>query len=197
MKWIPLAMAFATSSPLLAKSETRDSGRIDASGFALKFENPETEPDWHPVNDSVMGGHSEGRGELKDGKLVFSGKVKLDNNSGFSSLRTKSGLYNFAGAEGIVMRVKGDGHTYQLRLATNARYHGSLISYQQKFETKPGEWTEVKVPFDKLRPGWRRDMMSGHVLDASQVSQLGILIGDQQEGDFRLEVDWMKTYRAE
>ena len=196
MKWIPLAMAFATSSSLLAESEKQDSGSVTSSEFALKFEHPEIEPDWHPVNDSVMGGHSKGEGKLKDGKLVFEGKVSLENNYGFSSVRTNSGLYDFSGAEGIALRVKGDGHTYQLRLATNARYQGSLISYQQKFETKRGEWTEIKVPFNKLRPGWRRHMMSGHVLDASRVTQLGILIGDQQEGDFCLEVDWVKTYRT-
>lgn len=190
-------MAFATSTSLLAGSESDEPASVKSSEFVLEFEDPETEPEWRSVNDGVMGGLSQGDGATKDGVMVFSGTLSLENNGGFSSVRTKSGLHDFTGAEGIALRVKGDGRTYQLRLSTDARHRGSLISYQRKFETKAGEWTEVKVPFEEMKPGWRGQMLSGHVLDFSKVSQLGILIGDKREGDFRLEVDWMKTYGAE
>ena len=134
---------------------------------------------------------------MEDGKLVFSGTLSLENNGGFSSVRTESGAFNFTGAEGIALRVKGDGRIYQLRLSTDARHRGSIVSYQRKFETKEGEWMEVKVPFSEMKPSWRGRMLSGHVLDFAKVSQLGILIGDKKEGDFRLEVDWLKTFGDE
>ena len=111
---------------------------------------------------------------MKEGVLVFSGALSLENNGGFASVRTKGGLYNLTSADGIALRVKGDGRTYQLRLSTDARHRGSLISYQRKFETKAGEWIEVEIPFEKMKPGWRGQMLSGHVLDPSKVSQLGL-----------------------
>lgn len=197
MKWIPLAMAFATTHSLDADSELRDVPAIPSAGFVLDFEDPKLEPDWRPVNDGVMGGLSEGAGKVEEGVLVFEGSLSLENNGGFSSVRTPvSGKsYNFAEADGLALRVKGDGRTYQLRLATDARHRGSLISYQRKFETEAGEWQVVKVPFAEMKPGWRGRMLSGHVLDSSEISQLGILIGDKKEGPFRIEVDWMKSYR--
>lgn len=190
-------MAFATSTSLLADSEASELASVSSPEFVLQFEDSETEPEWRSVNDGVMGGLSQGAAEMKDGVMVFSGTLSLENNGGFSSVRTKSGLYDFTGAEGIALRVKGDGRTYQLRLSTDARHRGSLVSYQRKFETKAGEWIEVRVPFEEMKPGWRGQMLSGHVLDFSQVSQLGILIGDKKEGDFQIELDWMRTYRPE
>lgn len=190
-------MAFATSTSLLAETDSTQSARPVSSEFALQFQEPELEPQWRAVNDGVMGGLSQGGGVMEDGKLVFSGTLSLENNGGFSSVRTAGGAFNFIGAEGIALRVKGDGRTYQLRLSTDARHRGSLVSYQRKFPTTEGEWTEVKVPFSEMRPSWRGRMLSGHVLDFTKVSQLGILIGDKKEGDFRLEVDWLKTFGAE
>ena len=197
MKWIPLAMAFATSSSLFAQSDPKEVSSAQAPEFILEFDSPESEPDWQPVNDDVMGGLSQGAGKMEDGVMVFEGALSLENNGGFSSVRTARSSYDFSGAEGIVLRVRGDGRTYQLRLATDARHRGSLVSYQRKFETVAGTWLEVKVPFEEMKPGWRGQMLSGHVLDASKVSQLGILIGDKKEGAFRVEVDWMKTYHSE
>lgn len=199
MKWIPLAMAFATSSSLLADSDSADPQKVVAAAvpeFVLDFEDPEAGPEWRPVNDGVMGGLSEGNGQMKDGVMVFEGNLSLENNGGFSSVRTTQSQYDFTTADGLALRVKGDGRTYQLRLATDARHRGSLVSYQRKFDTKAGEWVEVKIPFDEMKPGWRGRMLSGHVFDASKVSQLGILIGDKKEGPFRVEIDWIKTYRA-
>ena len=198
MKWIPLAMAFATSTSLSADTLSNQALSELSSEFVLSFDSPETEPQWKAVNDGVMGGLSQGVGKMEDGALVFEGALSLENNGGFSSLRTvtEANQYNFVEADGIALRVKGDGRTYQLRLATDARHRGSLISYQGKFETEAGEWSEVRVPFDEMKPGWRGRMLNGHVLDTSKVSQLGIFIGDKKEGPFRLEVDWLKTYRS-
>lgn len=190
-------MAFATSTSLLAKTDSPQSNHPVSPEFTLQFQEPDAEPQWRAVNDDVMGGLSQGGGVMEDGKLVFSGTLSLENNGGFSSVRTESGAFNFTGAEGIALRVKGDGRIYQLRLSTDARHRGSLVSYQRKFETKEGEWMEVKVPFSEMKPSWRGRMLSGHVLDFAKVSQLGILIGDKKEGDFRLEVDWLKTFGDE
>lgn len=189
-------MVFATSSSLFAESESSVVVADKAPTFALQFEDTEAEPDWKPVNDGVMGGLSEGAGRMEDGALIFEGNLSLANNGGFSSVRTTRGQYDFTGAEGLTLRVRGDGRSYQLRLATDARHRGSLVSYQGKFDTEEGQWTEVNIPFEVMKPSWRGRMLSGHILDVSKVSQLGVLIGDKKEGPFRLEVDWIKTYPA-
>ena len=107
---------------------------------------------WRVVDDGVMGGRSKGNIKVSDDViLTFSGKLSLENNGGFSSLRTEKLKMNLAGADGLVARVRGDGRTYQMRFNTEARFRGMEVSFKADFTTKKGEWTEIKVPFDQFK----------------------------------------------
>ncbi len=156
----------------------------------LDFEKAEAGPKWFSVDDGVMGGISKGLVDIKHGSLHFRGDLSLENNGGFSSIRT-SGDYDFSGKKTIILRVKGDGRTYQLRLATDARYRGSAVSYGTEFATETAKWIEVKIPIEALSPSWRGRMLDGPALDLSNVEEIGILIGDKKAGAFSLEIDWV------
>ncbi len=156
----------------------------------MDFEKNGAGSKWTAVNDGVMGGLSEGGPEVRDGSLFFTGKLSLENNGGFSSVR-RAGKFDFSGKEMMKLRVKGDGRTYQLRLATNARLNGSAISYGAEFSTEDGKWTEVEIPFANLSPTWRGEKLDGPPLDISRVEEVGILIGDKKAGEFGIEVDWV------
>lgn len=56
---------------------------------------------WRVVDDGVMGGLSKGKVQIsKEGIMTFSGKLSLENNGGFSSLRTGDLKLDLTGAEG-------------------------------------------------------------------------------------------------
>ncbi|MGJ8642834.1 MAG: CIA30 family protein [Luteolibacter sp.] len=155
------------------------------------FDGKEGEPKWFSVDDGVMGGVSKGGLVVENGTLVFSGKLSLENNGGFSSLRSGDKEYDFSGKESFVMRVKGDGRTYKLRIETDARFNGSEIGYQAAFKTEAGEFIEIKVPFSDFKPGWRGRKLDGPSLDLSKVEELGLVLADGKAGDFSIEVDWI------
>jgi NADH dehydrogenase [ubiquinone] 1 alpha subcomplex assembly factor 1 len=157
----------------------------------IQFEGKAGEPKWITVNDGVMGGLSKGGPEVKDGSLYFTGTLSLENNGGFSSVRTAKANYDFTGKTALVMRVRGDGRKYQLRLATDALFRGSAISYGAEFATEKDKWIEVKVPFEALSPSWRGRKLDGPPLDLSKVDELGLLIGDKKAGPFAIGVDWI------
>jgi NADH dehydrogenase [ubiquinone] 1 alpha subcomplex assembly factor 1 len=157
----------------------------------IGFEDQATEPKWVAINDGVMGGLSKGGPEVKGGSLNFTGNLSLENNGGFSSIRTLGQKYDFSGKTAVVIRLKGDGRKYQLRLATDARFRGSAISYGAEFATEKEKWIEVKVPFDSLSPSWRGMKLKGPEFDSSKVEELGFLIGDKKSGEFEIEVDWI------
>lgn len=159
----------------------------------LEFAEAGSEPEWTAVNDGVMGGLSKGGPKIEDGVLHFSGTLSLENNGGFSSVRTRPGNYDLSSAKVMVLRVKGDGRIYQLRLSTNARHRGSRISYGADFPTKAGQWVEVKVPFDTLIPTHHGNQLDGPPLDLSRVEEIGLLIGDGKAGDFALALEWMRA----
>jgi NADH dehydrogenase [ubiquinone] 1 alpha subcomplex assembly factor 1 len=157
----------------------------------MQFDGSPTEPRWVAVNDGVMGGLSQGGPEVRDGHLRFRGALSLANNGGFSSVRTVGQAFDLSGATAVVLRVRGDGRPYQLRLATSARFRGIAVSYGGEFTTQAGQWTEVRVPLDVLVPTVRGFRLDGPPFDPADVREIGLLIADKREGAFALDVDWM------
>lgn len=150
---------------------------------------------WRVVDDGVMGGRSKGNLQISDeGVLTFEGTLSLENNGGFSSLRTDSLKKDLSGAEGLVARVKGDGRTYQLRIGTDARFRGMEISFMAELVTEKDKWIEVKVPFKKLSGSFRGMKLKDEVFDPAKVSRIGLLLGDKKTGPFKLQVDWIRAY---
>lgn len=186
MRTLPvIALAAALLFPAIAAAEE------DALDTLISFDDRADEPRWTAVNDGVMGGRSQGGPEVRDGVLHFSGTLSLANNGGFSSVRTVGRRFDFSGAQAVVLRVKGDGRPYELRLATDARYRGITVSWGAQFQTTEGEWSTVRVPLSALRPSAHGRELRGPPLDPANIRELGLLIGDKREGPFHLQVDWI------
>ena len=152
---------------------------------------------WRVVDDGVMGGLSQGKLTPVDaGTMKFSGTLSLENNGGFSSFRSGDVKLDLGSEAGLVLRVKGDGRTYQARLATDALFQGREISFSAGFATRKGEWIEVKVPFADFKASFRGLDLPNERLDLSKVRRVSILLGDKKQGPFELEIDSIRTYRA-
>ena len=150
---------------------------------------------WQIVNDGVMGGLSEGKVEVTDkGTMKFSGDLSLENNGGFSSIRSGKVDFNLSNDLGLLLLVKGDGRTYQARLATDARFRGMEVSFAGEFATVKGRWQQVKIPFSTFKGSFRGRDLPEKVLDPSMIQRIGILLADKQQGTFNLEIDWIRTY---
>lgn len=150
---------------------------------------------WQVVNDGVMGGLSKGNLSFTDeGTMVFRGNLSLENNGGFSTVRSGKVDYNLSNDLGLLLRVKGDGRTYEARLDSDARYRGMPVSFAGKFETRKGEWIQVKVPFSSFEGSWRGTDLPDAILNPSVIEQVGILLADKQQGPFEIEIDYIRTY---
>ena len=160
----------------------------------ITFDSPDSSDNWMIVNDGVMGGLSTSSFEVTDsGTGIFSGTVSLDNNGGFASTRTIAAGLDPEAADGIVLRVKGEGKSYRFRIRTEQRSDG--VAYQHSFDTRAGEWVEVRLPFRDFVASFRgRILPDVPPLDPSRVAQMGFLIADKQAGSFRLEIDWIDRY---
>ena len=184
---LPAAILLLCSLPLSAACAAPDS----SMRTLMQFDNGPQEARWIAVNDGVMGGRSSGGPTVADGRMEFTGDLSLANNGGFASVRSAGRIFDLSDASTVVLRVRGDGRSYQLRLATDASYRGRQVSYGAEFNTRAGEWTEVRVPLASLQPTVRGSRLQGPPLDASQVREVGLLLGDKREGPFALSVDWI------
>ncbi len=164
------------------------------TGVLFDFETASEANGWMIVNDGVMGGISRSRLEIRDGRARFYGTVSLENNGGFASTRVRLGRSDLSGYSGFLLRVKGDGKRYKLRLRTNSTFDG--VAYSADFQTRPGEWQTVRIPAETLRPTFRGRLVTrAPRLKMAGVRQLGFLISDGQAGPFALEIDWIKVYK--
>jgi monofunctional biosynthetic peptidoglycan transglycosylase len=148
---------------------------------------------WQTVLDGVMGGLSTGRIEAGNGgTMKFSGELSLENNGGFSQVRTSVPEGLFAGARGLVLRVKGDGRTYQCDLRSS-QLRLMAGAYQRTFPTVAGEWTEVELPLGEfVANSFGRRVRNAPELDPATIESVGITLADKKEGPFMIEVDWIR-----
>lgn len=145
--------------------------------------------DWVTVDDTVMGGVSSGNFYLNDaGQGVYTGKVSLENNGGFSLLRYRMPTIRVEGYTKVILRLKGDGKRYQFRAKTS---DGDRHSYVGHFTTT-GAWEEVAIDLSGLSPQFRGRKLDLPNYPAELLSELAILIGNKKEEKFVLLLDWIK-----
>jgi len=143
---LPRAAALAlmlAASPLLAEN-------------MLPY-TPPPPTDWSYLGDPVMGGVSKGEARVEGPPeaphLRLTGTVSTANNGGFIQTRASLTAPLPDGAQGVVLRVRGNGEHYFVHLRTT----GTLLPwqyYQARFETT-AEWREVRLPFSAFAPSGR------------------------------------------
>ena len=89
----------------------------------IEFTDAEEIRLWTAINDDVMGGISHSRIELSPAATaLFSGQLALENKGGFASIRRRADNYNLNGCTGVMLKVKGDGRTYQFRVKMDDQF---------------------------------------------------------------------------
>ena len=146
---------------------------------------------WCAIDDVVMGGVSaSGLKPTSHGTAIFAGEVSLERGGGFASVRSSAAPRALADARALVLRVRGDGKRYQLRLRTTSAHDG--LSYLAPFETQPGRWMEVTLEAGDFHASWRgRRVPDAPPLALREVQSFGLLIADRQAGRFALELVWI------
>ncbi|MEM9378548.1 MAG: CIA30 family protein [Planctomycetota bacterium] len=148
---------------------------------------------WRPLHDGVMGGVSRGAVAAAEGAVRFEGEVRPENRGGFASFRIPLDGARIAGAAGIQLRVRGDGHVYKLAL----RAGRNAVSRQAPFETVADAWTVARVPFSALAPTWRgRPVPDAAPFVPAEVDELGVIIANAQFGPFALLVASIDAWAA-
>jgi len=144
--------------------------------------------EWRIVNDGVMGGVSKSTLLLSDaGHGQFSGHVSLANNGGFASIQLNKTINIPAEKKFILLRVKGDGKSYEFRLKGDSSQYES---YVHPFTTN-GEWENIKLPISEFYPQFRGRKLNIPNFNFKSIEELSFLISNKQEEDFKLLIDWI------
>lgn len=171
----------ATEQPAATESEAYDES-------LLVFD----ESEWEIVNDGVMGGDSQGAVAVEGGALVFTGTL-VTQGGGFTSTRTEIDA-DLSSFEGVEMRVRGGGRTFEVELDDDRAMRGREASWRAPFDTSE-DWATVRVPFSDLRATVMGESVQAERIDPENLRSMGFYILDGVDGPFRLEVDYVRAYR--
>lgn len=143
---------------------------------------------WISVNDGVMGGVSKGGFKRTEaGTLLFSGRLSLENNGGFASIRTEPRPMDLTGATALLIKARGDGRTYWAELRTAGQMGAS--SYRADLPTRKGEWIETRIPLADFKLQAFGKSLPGGSINAAKVDSLGFTLADKKAGPFELEIE--------
>ncbi len=167
-----------------------------------------------PIDDVVMGGVSSSTlsvsplgGEKGGAAGIFAGNVTQANNGGFASVRSKnfSPSLDISAYDGFEIRLKGDGQRYKFIARTEDSFDG--VGYTCSFDTSPGSWQTIRIPFTKLIPVFRSKTVmdrSPFVGESSHVSSLQFMLSkfeydgklnpSWREGPFELPIQYVRAY---
>ena len=141
---------------------------------------------WNIVDDVVMGGKSSGIFYVnEEGDGVFEGRISLENNGGFSSLRYRFNKVSTKQHTKIILRVKGDGKTYQFRIKTKSSDYYSYIAF---FKTTKN-WETIALSLSDMYPSFRGQKLNLPNYDQETIEEITFLIGNEKVEDFKLEID--------
>ncbi len=183
---VPGWLAFLTMTTALAD---------DQPHVLFDFAKADAAIEWQTVNDGVMGGVSDGNFKVAEKTLEFFGTLSLDNNGGFTSVRTKAKKLGLEQGDTLVARVRGDGREYSLNLYLDrARM---AFSYRAVVQTNKDRWLEVRVPLDQFEAtSFGRVVKDAGAVKPSEVNAVGFMLSDKKPGPFKLEVAWIKRVGA-
>ena len=99
-----------------------------------------------------MGGRSSGSFQLSpEGHGLFAGRVSLENYGGFSSVRHRFRPMAVNEQTRLVLRLKGDGKRYQVRIKDNSRRYYAYITY---IDTS-ADWATYELKLSDFYPYYR------------------------------------------
>ena len=140
---------------------------------------------WRSVDDGVMGGLSAGGMVRTDEGLKFTGKLSLENNGGFSSVRRLL-EQDLSSATRVRLDIRGDGRDYQFRIRQNSRFDG--VALRAVFSTT-NKWESIEIALDEFIPVFRgRTVSEAGPVVPSEIQQIGFLLADKKAGPFELEI---------
>lgn len=138
---------------------------------------------WHALNDTVMGGRSQGSCRIGLQGLEFEGTL-VEERGGFISCRSPlfSPPLDLSGCSGLELELAGDGRRFKLAVACADGLAGLTnlipggLRWVVEFGTSASALTRVQIPFADLTPSVRAKPVGLPLrFDPSRITRLQLL----------------------
>lgn len=182
---------FLAAGALCALAAIASAAQPAAPRVLFDFREAADAKPWVSRDDGVMGGLSKGNFALKPGgPAVFSGRVSLDNDGGFSSVLANFDPVDVTAFTTAKLRVKGDGKNYRFIVEADPR---ERVYFVHEFSTGT-DWQTISVPLRSMYPMRRGDRLNQPDYPGKTLSQVRLMIANGKAENFRLEIEkiWLE-----
>lgn len=165
---------------------------IQDQTFQIDFGKSKDGQTWRIINDGVMGGLSKGYLDFQVDAIVFKGEVSLENNGGFTSLRSPYQRFDLSAYEKVVIRLKSTGQPLAFTMNTDQRWY--VPYFKHRIEVSSQDWEIVEVPLQAFK-AYRLGQALDYNLNegnATQVIRLGFITDSKAAGNFEAIIDYVR-----
>lgn len=156
--------------------------------FGLRGNNQE----WFALNDGVMGGRSDAALRYTDQSFVFKGAVSLENNGGFTSVRSPYRDQDLSGYTSIEIRYRSTGMDFAITLNNSKLWYRP--NYKAQLPKTQGQWQKATLTLKDFKE-YRIGNPTGNAIDYAvlkKILRLGLISDEKRAGGFEIEVDYLK-----
>ncbi len=153
----------------------------------IDFGNEKAGSEWMVINDAVMGGRTTANKTLTDSSIILNGKLSLENNGGFSSMRANNTV-DLSQYKTISITYKSD-FDFDFRLELyhdywKPNYKVALPKTQQQWVTKTYQLSEFSESI--MGKNGKAKITN---LQLQSVIRIGFITAEKRETAFELEID--------
>lgn len=165
--------------------------RLSAQELLIDFGKNTAGQNWSVTNDGVMGGLSKGQAYLSDSSVVFQGEVSLENNGGFSSLRSPYQRFNLSNYKEVEIKSRSSGLPFSITFSKSQRFW--IPNYKYFLTANNDEWMIHTFSLSELEEFRMGDSMNETISSKDIENLIGISFFNEgkKEGKFTLEVDYI------
>lgn len=157
----------------------------------LDYNFNKNQTDWFVVVDGVMGGLSTGKLVVEDGYIHFYGKVSLENNGGFASIRNPYNSFDLRGFKKVKIRYISQGNAMAFTLNPNKVFY---MPYYKITLPKTSEWKEVTIALKKFEAHRLGESLDYTLTaeDAKQIVRFGFITDEKEATSFDFKLDYIR-----
>ena len=108
----------------------------------------------------------------------------MDNNGGFASVRLNTRNLKVKKDQKLKLVLIGDSKEYQIRIKPN---RNNYYTYSRLIKTTNSKQTII-IPLNEFSAQFRGRKLNMSNFNYEKLSEIGILIGNKKNEDFRLEI---------
>ncbi|MEO0403955.1 MAG: CIA30 family protein, partial [Bacteroidota bacterium] len=158
----------------------------------LDFGKDNMGKDWKVINDGVMGGLSEGEIEITENSLKFSGSISLKNFGGFTSVKSPFLSQDLSNSKKVKIRYRTNNQAIAISLENSKEFYKPY--FKMILPNTDNQWKTVEKSIEEFRENRLGQETSAKISNEflKSIQRIGFITNQKKEGDFVVEIDYIK-----